>query len=160
MFQHETSLPAVKSFSCRKNRVSPGPYDRQQPAKKALLKVLETKMDEDVVQRVKSDPNYQKLVKTRSRYGWMLTWAVMIVYYGFTCLNAFDKEFMGSRIGDGVMSWGVPLGLFVIVFTVAVTGIYVRRANSEFDALTEAIQRNAAGGNDSGATPIKQKVRA
>jgi uncharacterized membrane protein (DUF485 family) len=31
------------------------------------------------------------------RYGWMLTWAVMIVYYGFTLLNAFDKEFMASR---------------------------------------------------------------
>jgi len=42
----------------------------------------------------------------------------------------------------------VPLGLFVILFTVAVTGIYVRRANSEFDALTDAIQRNAASGKD------------
>jgi uncharacterized membrane protein (DUF485 family) len=118
-------------------------------------------VDQDVVQRVKNDPNYQKLVRTRSSYGWMLTWAVMIVYYGFTLLNAFDKPFMASRVGDGVMSWGVPLGLFVIVFTIVVTAIYVRRANREFDALTEAIHRNAAAGNGgSGATPIKQKVRA
>ena len=109
-------------------------------------------MEDDIVQRVKADPNYQKLVKSRSSYGWLLTWAVMIVYYGFTLLNAFDKQFMASKIGDGVMSWGVPLGLFVILFTVAVTGIYVRRANSEFDALTDAIQRNAASG--------KEKVRA
>jgi len=113
---------------------------------------LETKVEDDIVQRVKADPNYQKLVKSRSSYGWLLTWAVMIVYYGFTLLNAFDKEFMASKIGAGVMSWGVPLGLFVILFTVAVTGIYVRRANSEFDALTDAIQRNAASG--------KEKVRA
>ena len=109
-------------------------------------------MEDDIVQRVKADPNYQKLVKSRSSYGWLLTWAVMIVYYGFTLLNAFDKQFMASKIGAGVMSWGVPLGLFVILFTVAVTGIYVRRANSEFDALTDAIQRNAASG--------KEKVRA
>jgi uncharacterized membrane protein (DUF485 family) len=109
---------------------------------------LETKVEDDIVQRVKADPNYQKLVKSRSSYGWLLTWAVMIVYYGFTLLNAFDKEFMASKIGAGVMSWGVPLGLFVILFTVAVTGIYVRRANSEFDALTDAIQRNAASGKD------------
>jgi uncharacterized membrane protein (DUF485 family) len=109
-------------------------------------------VEDDIVQRVKADPNYQKLVKSRSSYGWLLTWAVMIVYYGFTLLNAFDKEFMASKIGAGVMSWGVPLGLFVILFTVAVTGIYVRRANSEFDALTDAIQRNAAAG--------KEKVRA
>jgi uncharacterized membrane protein (DUF485 family) len=109
-------------------------------------------VEDDIVQRVKADPNYQKLVKSRSSYGWLLTWAVMIVYYGFTLLNAFDKEFMASKIGAGVMSWGVPLGLFVILFTIAVTGIYVRRANSEFDALTDAIQRNAASG--------KEKVRA
>lgn len=116
-------------------------------------------MEQDIVQRVKNDPNYQKLKATRSRYGWMLAWSVMIVYYGFTALNAFDKPFMASKIGTGVMSWGVPLGLFVILFTVAVTAIYVRRANREFDALTEAIQRNAAGAS-ADAVPLKQKVRA
>jgi uncharacterized membrane protein (DUF485 family) len=115
------------------------------------------KVDQDIVQRVKNDPNYHKLKETRSRYGWMLTWAVMIVYYGFTCLNAFDKPFMASKIGSGVMSWGVPLGLFVILFTVAVTAIYVRRANSEFDALTDAIQKNAAAVPPA---PMAQKVRA
>ena len=115
---------------------------------------METNVNQDVVQGVKNDPNYQKLVKTRSRYGWMLTWAVMIVYYGFTCLNAFDKEFMGARIGAGVMSWGVPLGLFVILFTVVVTGIYVRRANSEFDALTDAIQRKAAANTAAGKEEV------
>ena len=109
-------------------------------------------MEDDIVQRVKNDPNYHKLVKTRSSFGWMLTWAVRVVYYGFTLLNAFDKQFMASKIGAGVMSWGVPLGLFVILFTIVVTGIYVRRANSEFDALTDAIQRNAAAG--------KEKARA
>jgi uncharacterized membrane protein (DUF485 family) len=120
-------------------------------------------LEQDVVQRVKSDPNYQKLVKTRSRYGWMLTWAVMIVYYGFTALNAWDKPFMASKVGAGVMSWGVPLGLFVILFTVAVTAIYVRRANSEFDALTDAIQRNAAlpaAGQSVQAAQTTQATRA
>jgi uncharacterized membrane protein (DUF485 family) len=112
-------------------------------------------MEQDMVHRVKNDPNYQKLVKTRSSYGWKLTWAVMFVYYGFTLLNAFDKPFMASKIGDGVMSWGVPLGLFVILFTVAVTGIYVRRANREFDALTDAIHRNAGA-----STAQSAEVRA
>ena len=117
-------------------------------------------MEDDIVQRVKADPNYQKLVKTRSRYGWMLTWAVMVVYYGFTLLNSFDKPFMASKIGAGVMSWGVPLGLFVILFTVAVTGIYVRRANSEFDALTDAIQRNAAAGQPAQAAQTTDTTAA
>jgi uncharacterized membrane protein (DUF485 family) len=101
-------------------------------------------MEQDVVQRIKADPNYQKLVKTRSRYGWLLACAVMVVYYGFTALNAFDKPFMAAKIGSGVMSRGVPLGLLIILFTVVITGIYVRRANREFDALTDAIHKNAA----------------
>ena len=116
-------------------------------------------MEQDLVQRVKSDPNYQKLVRTRSRYGWMLTWAVMIVYYGFTLLNSFAKSFMGSRIGAGVMSWGIPLGLFTILFTIVVTAIYVRRANTEFDALTDAIHRNA-GSTGTGASGAKQEKAA
>ncbi len=101
-------------------------------------------MEQDVVQRVKADPNYRKLVAKRSRFGWILTWSMMVVYYGFTLLCAFDKEFMGSRIGDGVMTWGIPLGLFVILFTVVVTAIYVRRANGEYDELTDAIKANVA----------------
>jgi uncharacterized membrane protein (DUF485 family) len=54
---------------------------------------------------------------------------MMLVYYGYILLIAFDKEFL-KKTGDGVMTWGMPIGLFVIVFTVLVTGIYVRRANS------------------------------
>ena len=98
-------------------------------------------MDQDIVQRVKADPDYHKLVRTRSRFGWTLTWAMMIVYYGFTLLVAFNKEFMGTRIGQGVLTWGIPLGLFVILFTILITGIYVRRANGSYDELTEAIRK-------------------
>lgn len=97
-------------------------------------------MDEDIVQRIKADPNYHKLVKTRSRYGWTLTWSMMVVYYGFILLIAFNKEWMGTRLGEGVMTWALPVGLFVILFTIVITGIYVHRANSEFDELTAAIR--------------------
>ncbi len=98
-------------------------------------------MDQDVVRRVKADPNYNKLVRMRTRFGWTLTWAMMIVYYGFTLLLAFNKELMGTRIGNGVTTWGIPIGLFVIAFTIVITGIYVRRANGAYDELTDAIKK-------------------
>jgi len=97
-------------------------------------------MQDHLVHKIKSDPNYHKLVKVRSSYGWWLTLAMLVVYYGYILLIAFNKEFMASKLGAGVMTWGMPLGLFVILFTVVITGIYVRRANSEFDELTEAIK--------------------
>jgi uncharacterized membrane protein (DUF485 family) len=106
----------------------------------ALSKESGDKVDQDIVERVKNDPNYQKLKRIRSRFGWTLTWAMMIVYYGFTLLVAFNKEFMGTPIGNSVITWGIPLGLFVIVFTVVITGIYVSRANREYDELSDAIR--------------------
>jgi uncharacterized membrane protein (DUF485 family) len=40
------------------------------------------------------------------------------------------------------MSLGVPVGLGVILFTIAITGIYVRKANTDFDALKEAVLKD------------------
>ena len=98
-------------------------------------------MHDDLVQKIKGDPNYHKLVKIRSSFGWWLTAAMMVVYYGYILLIAFYKEFLASKTGAGVMTWGMPIGLFVIVFTVVVTGIYVSRANKQFDDLTAAIAK-------------------
>ena len=98
-------------------------------------------MEEDIVQKIKSNQNYKKLVSTRSTFGWTLTWIMMAVYYGFILLIAFNKELLSAKMGAGVMTWGMPIGLFVIVFTVVITGIYVRRANSEFDDLTAKIRK-------------------
>ena len=98
-------------------------------------------MEEDLVQRIRSNPNYQRLVSTRSTYGWVLAGMMMVVYYGYILLVAFGKTLLSIRIGDGVMTWGIPIGLFVIVFTVAITGIYVWRANREFDELTAQIRK-------------------
>lgn len=98
-------------------------------------------MERDLVASIKSQPQYQKLVSARSSFGWTLTWTMMVVYYGFILLIAFNKELLSARMGDGVMTWGIPIGIFVIVFTVIITGIYVRRANSEFDELTAEIHK-------------------
>jgi uncharacterized membrane protein (DUF485 family) len=98
-------------------------------------------MEADIVQKIKSNQKYQQLVKARSSFGWTLTWIMMVVYYGFILLIAFNKELLSAKMGAGVMTWGMPIGLFVIVFTVIITGIYVRRANSEFDDLTAEIRK-------------------
>lgn len=99
------------------------------------------KMEEDLVRKIKASPTYEKLVTVRSRYSWTLAAMMLVVYYGYVLLIAFDKDLLARRIGDGVMTWGIPIGLFVILFTVIITGIYVRRANSEFDDLTAEVRK-------------------
>lgn len=100
-------------------------------------------MEQNLAERIAADPNYQKLKQTRSRFGWTLTIAMLVVYYGYILLIAFDKSLLSTRIGDGAMTWGIPLGFGVIIFTLVVTGIYVRRANGEFDALTDRVKQEA-----------------
>ena len=94
-------------------------------------------------ERIERDPNYRALKERRSRFGWTLTIAMLVVYYGFILLIAFQKGVLAARIGDGVMTWGIPIGFGVIVFTILITGLYVRRANGEFDDLAEKVKREA-----------------
>jgi uncharacterized membrane protein (DUF485 family) len=98
-------------------------------------------MEDDLVQRIARNPKYQELKAKRTSYGWWLTLAMMVVYYGFILLVAFNKPFLSQRLGDGVMTVGVPLGFGVIVFTIVITAIYVKRANKEFDDLTAEVTK-------------------
>ena len=98
-------------------------------------------MDTDLTRRIAANPKYQELKAKRTSLGWWLALAMMLVYYGFILLVAFNKPFLAQRLGDGVTTIGMPIGLGVIVFTIVITGIYVRRANTEFDRLTDEIAR-------------------
>ncbi|MFP5518996.1 MAG: DUF485 domain-containing protein [Bdellovibrionia bacterium] len=98
-------------------------------------------MDLKLAKKIIENENYQRLVKTRSRYSWLMTALVVFVYFGFIYLVAFGKEFLAQPISsDSVITVSIPIGLGVIAFTVILTGIYVRRANSEFDALNEKVK--------------------
>ncbi len=98
-------------------------------------------MEDDLVRRIASHPKYQELKAKRSSFGWWLTLAMMVVYYGFIMLVAFNKEFLSSKLGSGVMTVGIPIGFGVIVFTIVITAIYVQRANSQYDDLTDAVRK-------------------
>lgn len=98
-------------------------------------------MEEDLVRRIATHPKYLELRHKRTRFGWTLAVLMLIVYYGFVLLVAFDKSFLARRMGEGVMTLGMPIGFGVIVFTVAITAYYVRRANAQFDALTDAVAK-------------------
>lgn len=99
---------------------------------------------DQTIQRIQNNPAYQALRSKRTKFGWTLTILMLIVYYGFIALIAFDKEFLARPIGSGVTTLGMPIGLGVILFTIIITGIYVYRANTEFDAITEEILKDAA----------------
>lgn len=101
-------------------------------------------MENDMAAKIAANPKYQKLVGIRSRFGWTLTAIMLVVYYGYIAIIAFDKELFAARLGEGVTTFGIPVGLGVIVFTILITGYYVRRANSEFDQMTQEIVQESS----------------
>ncbi len=100
-------------------------------------------MADPVIDKIRSHPKYAQLKSQRNRFGWTLTLLMLVVYYGYIALIAFNKGFLAQPLGAGVTTLGVPLGMGVIVFTIVITGIYVARANSEYDALAKDVLEDA-----------------
>jgi uncharacterized membrane protein (DUF485 family) len=97
-------------------------------------------MEELRYERVQNHPRFRELVEQRGRFATRLSIVMLVIYFGFILLVAFAPQVLGVPIAEGaVTTIGIPVGLFVILSAFVLTGIYVRRANTEFDQLTQRI---------------------
>jgi uncharacterized membrane protein (DUF485 family) len=98
-------------------------------------------MHKDLVEKIKNDPNYKELVSKRSSFSLKLTISMLVVYFAFILTIAFEPALLGTPISaDSVTTIGIPIGMAIILFAFILTGIYTKRANSEFDDLTNKIK--------------------
>ena len=101
--------------------------------------------EEEIVERIQKNPKFMQFVSMRNNYSYVLSVLMLIAYFGYILLVAFNKPFLATKVAAGAtMSVGIPLGLGVLVFTIVITAIYVRRANSEFDDIKDEIVREAS----------------
>jgi cation/acetate symporter len=101
-------------------------------------------MSTAMYERMRSNPKFQKLVRTRGRFAWTLAITVLTAFYGFVMLVAFKGSFLAQPVAEGAaLTYGVAFGSTIFVTFWALTALYVRRANTEFDALTEEIVKEA-----------------
>ncbi|MBU9808720.1 DUF485 domain-containing protein [Rahnella sp. C60] len=99
-------------------------------------------MNDLIYQRVVSNPRFRELVQKRSRFAWLLSGITLVLYVAFILLIAFDPQWLGTPLYDGAtITRGIPVGVGLIVISFVLTGIYVVRANGEFDRLTADIIR-------------------
>jgi uncharacterized membrane protein (DUF485 family) len=89
----------------------------------------------------------------RWRIAVALTIAMMVVYFGFVLLVAFNKPLLGTIIVPG-LSLGILLGALVIVFAWVLTWTYVRWANTHYDAALTNLRTAGRGSRSNpGGTP-------
>lgn len=120
---------------------------------------------QDVQDKIRANPKFHKLVSMRNSYSLVMTILMITAYFGYILTIAFNKEWLAQKLVPAVTqmttnpetgeqitavisagtatSYGIPLGVGVILFTILLTNIYVRRANTEFDTLNAEIIKEA-----------------
>ncbi|MCL1985843.1 MAG: DUF485 domain-containing protein [Betaproteobacteria bacterium] len=97
-------------------------------------------MASELTQRIQRNPQYQHLIATRDALGWGLTCLVLIAYFGFLLVIAFDKALFALPIAAGMTtSWGILAAIGIILLTIVTTAMYVRKANRDYDSMVKEI---------------------
>jgi uncharacterized membrane protein (DUF485 family) len=84
-------------------------------------------------------PDFKRLVRRKWVVSTILTLCLFVLYYGFILLIAYNKPFMGRKIGE-FTTLGIPMGVGVIILAWILTTIYVAWANSSHDAEADRLR--------------------
>lgn len=101
-------------------------------------------MPDDEIQTIIDHPAFCTLIHRRGRLAWTLAAVMAAVYFGFMMLVAFGRPFLARPLGDGPLTVGLLAGLGVVLTAFALTAIYVRVANREFDPLIRQLTKDLA----------------
>lgn len=94
--------------------------------------------------RIRNHPRYKDLVSRQRRFVASLTAATLVPYFAFILVAAFAPHLLATKISaTSIISIGWPLGAVFIVGAWLFTGLYIHRANGEFDDLTAEIRAGA-----------------
>lgn len=101
-------------------------------------------MSSAMYSRIRQNPKFKELVAKRTRFAITLAIITLVMFYGFVMTVAFNPLSLGQPIAEGSM-WtvGVVAELFMFIFFWVLTAVYVKRANGEFDALTQEMIKDA-----------------
>ena len=99
-----------------------------------LLRILKDKLQ------------FKDLVSRKNRFSILLTVITLVLYYGFILLIAFNRDVFAFKV-FGIVTFGILLGIGVILSCWVLTGIYVRWANQKYDAMVARLQEKAKHGS-------------
>lgn len=101
-------------------------------------------MSQSMYAQMRANPKFDQLVAKRSSFAWTLAAVVLTLFYGFVLVVAFNPTALGQPISEGSrLTVGVAVELFMFILFWVLTAVYVKRANTEFDALTQEVIQEA-----------------
>lgn len=96
--------------------------------------------DDGIYARIRRNPKFLRLARSRSHLAWSLTAIVLGAYYVYMLVVAFAPQWLHTPLSlHGAITWGIPVGAAIIIVSWILTGWYVYRANTRFDRLSAEV---------------------
>jgi len=88
---------------------------------------------------VANHPSFLALARSRARVRWGLSASTVIVFFSFVLMIGFGAGMFATKVGDGLMPLGFYLAIGMILFVVAVTGLYARLGARLYGQMTDDV---------------------
>ena len=94
--------------------------------------------------KIRSNPKFAEMVGKRTRFAILLSLVVLVPYYTFMYLVSMQPQIFGAKLSEGgVLTIGWVIAALFVVGGWLLTGVYISRANGEFDRLNAEILKEA-----------------
>ncbi len=113
-------------------------------------------MMQNVYRHIQADPRFHALERKRRHFTFLLLAILLANEAWYILATAFYPRFGFARLwGEPLAAgytttWGIVIGILQTLLYIALVGIYIYRANGEFEVLKNTIVRDAlraTGGN-------------
>lgn len=96
-------------------------------------------LTETTARIIVKNPRFVALARARARVRWGLTALTVVAFFGFVLLIVFGRPLLATKVGDGIVPLGIWLATGMLVFVVAITGVYVQRAGTLFGRMNDEL---------------------
>ncbi len=100
-------------------------------------------MDKQTARKVLENPEFQKMARQKSFFGWTFSAITLLLYFSYIWVIGNNPDALRVPVSEGALTtWGIYAGGFMIFFSFAITGIYVKIANGKFEKMTQDVVKS------------------
>ncbi|MCL1886459.1 MAG: DUF485 domain-containing protein [Betaproteobacteria bacterium] len=104
-------------------------------------------MNKSSMNLVLQHPDFKKMEMEKNRISWFFSFLVFAVYVAYILYIGINPEFFSRPLVAGsAITIGIYAGIGIILFSIILTGIYVRKVNKKFDEVTQKVIHDIEGG--------------
>jgi uncharacterized membrane protein (DUF485 family) len=97
-------------------------------------------MNKSEMNRVLQHPDFQKMQQEKNRMSWFFSFLIFAVYVTYILYIGVSPDFFSRPLMAGsVITIGIYAGVFIILFSILLTGLYVIKANRKFDDTAQKV---------------------